>query len=405
MEKYLIRFADDRGVLRETVFETESLDALRKSLLEQGCYILSEKTIQRTIGEWIQAVLPLQARVSMSELTEFSQLLKTLLKAGLPLKDALEVLLDEIVDSPLSRALKAVRDDIVEGISFSKSLSRHPAVFPEIYIRTIVAGEKAGALEAVLGRLVSYFKGIIAVRRKMAGALIYPAILLMVALGAISYMVVKVVPEFSELFRSLDVPLPWFTQMVLDFSGFLGNWSGILVILGLIGIYASRNYYNTQAGRIFFDGIKLRIPVVRNLEERFAYSQFARTLGTLIEGGIPIMESLTVVIDSLENKEIVARLSRVIKDIEGGDSFARALKNVPGIPPTMVKVVHVGEESGRLGEMLFGIADHYDEEISGLTATLTALVEPVLFLFIAACIGTLIIALLLPILTAAGSIK
>jgi type II secretory pathway component PulF len=405
VERYHIEYADEQGTLRKNDFETNSLDDLRKSLIEQGCYVLSEQPRPYPLQERLQRAFSFGGGVSLSELTEFTTLLKTLLKSGLTLKDALDVLLDEVAESALTKALRQIRDDIMEGVSFSKALSRHPAVFPDIYVRTVVAGERAGALDQVLERLNEHFRNALIIRQKVLTAVIYPSFLVVVAIGAITFLLIKVVPEFQTMFRDMGVPLHWFTELILGLSHLLAETFYLLIGLGALALYGFRRYYTTTTGRRRIDGLKLRIPVLRTLEETFAYSQFTRTLATLVEGGIPLMESLQVVIDSLENKEISHRFSRVTSDIQQGDTFAKALKNVQGISPTLVKVVHVGEESGNLGGMLTGIADHFDEQLSTTTTVLTSMIEPILFLIIALSIGLVLIALLLPIITAATSIN
>lgn len=405
MDKVLIRFSDERGKIHETVFETESLENLRNDLNERGYFILSETYLEKTLSQKLSSLLPFFKAVSMTELIEFSQLLRTLLKAGLPLKDSLDVLLDEGEKGPLQRAIGQIKEDIVEGLSFSKALSRHPQIFPEMYVKTIIAGEKSGALDEVLSRLISYYKNRHAIKRKLVAAIIYPALLLLVSIVSITYLIVKVVPEFSELFRSLDVPLPIYTQIVLGISTFLGSWFVPILFLFVAVFVLLSRYYRTMSGRVIIDGFKLRIPIIGKLESKNAFSQFSRTLSTLLAGGIPILESLDIVVQSLDNKEIANRLNDLAGDIQKGTPFARGLKSIEEIPPTMIKIVHVGEESGNMEGMLNGIADHYDEEISALTSTMTTLIEPILFLFIAATVGSVIIALLIPVLTAASNIN
>ncbi len=404
MEKVSVRFADDKGRIREAVFETPSIRELEKGLTERGYFLLSTEVLEKTLWERFSSVLPIGRGVSTRELLDFTKLLRTLLKAGLPLKDALDLLQEDSGETPLSHAVSTVVSDIQEGISFSKALSRHPEVFPEIYVRTVVAGERAGALEAVLGRLCQYFANLMAIRAKLIGALIYPVILLGVSAAAVTYMLLRVVPEFVDLFKALDVPLPIYTKLLLWFSGFLSSWWPVFLLVFATGVYAYRRFVETREGRLAVDGVKLRIPLIGDLEGKFALSQFSRTLSTMIGGGIPLMEGLTVVLESLENKALAERLSRLPKEIEQGDSFARALKEVPGIPKMMTRVVHVGEESGNLGEMLSNLADHFDEEISNLTSMITALVEPALFLMMATVVGAFVICLLVPILTAATQI-
>lgn len=405
MQRVQVKFADGKGRVREAVFDTESPDQLRQSLTERGYYIIQETSVTKTFQEHLLALSPFGGGVSLSELTEFSQLLRTLLKAGLPLKDALDVLLEEQPKGPLPHALNTVLNDISEGISFSRALGRHPSVFPDLYVRTVVAGEKAGALEQVLERVIGYYRSMMTIRRKLMAAMIYPAILLMVSAGAITFMLVKVFPEFSNLFQTLDVPLPPLTQVVVGTSDFVAAWFFPLFGLVILAAVLIRNFIRTPSGRRWFDRQKLRIPLIRTLEEKYAFSQFSRTLSTLIEGGIPLIEGLQVVIDGLENKELAWKMRTLQPDIERGDTFAKAMRNIPETPAALSRIIHVGEESGQLAGMLNNLADHYDEEIEALTSTLTSLIEPLMFLMLTAVVGTMIVALLLPIMSAASNIR
>jgi type IV pilus assembly protein PilC len=323
----------------------------------------------------------------------------------MPMNDALDVLLDGSEETPLNQALAQVKEDISEGVSLSSALGRHPDIFPEIYVKTVVAGEKAGALDNILKRLSEYFVNSIAIKRKVVAALIYPAILLFVSTLAVSYMVVAVVPEFASLFKSLDVPLPMLTRMLLSVSGFIGNWFWFIFIGLVILVVSLIKYSKSREGRQYLDKLKLTVPVVRDLELNYAYSQFSRTLGTMVEGGIPLLESLEVVLDTLENKVLAAKFAILPELIEKGLGFGKALKKIPDSPGIMTRVIHVGEESGNLSEMLDNLADHYDEEITETTDAITALIEPVLFLCMALVVGTLVVALLYPVLTAASNIQ
>lgn len=405
MERIKVKYADDKGRAREEVFETRSIKEMRNAFQAQGYYIISEEPEKLSFAEQFKQLLNVGSRASIKELNEFTKLLRTLIKSGMPINDALDVLLDGAEDTPLNRALSQVKADISEGIALSTALGRHPEVFPEIYIKTIVAGEKSGALENILQRLTEYFVSTMTIRRKIIAAMIYPCILLMVSAMAVSYMVVAVVPEFSGLFRSLGVPLPMLTSMLLWTSDFMGEWFWVIIfalfLLGS-GLYS---YVKSPAGRLNADKMKLSLPVVRDLELNYAFSQFSRTLATMVEGGIPLLESLHVVLDSIENKVLATRFAALPELLEKGLGFGRALKKIPGAPMVMVRIIHVGEESGNLGEMLDNLADHYDEEITETTDAITALIEPVLFLGIALVVGTLVIALLYPVLTAASNIN
>jgi type IV pilus assembly protein PilC len=405
MEKIRVRYADDQGRTREDIFETTSIDEMRAAFSERGFYILSEEVENLTLTERIKEGLTYSKGVSLKELTEFTKLLRTLLKAGMSLNDAIDILLDGAEEGDLTSALRQIQEDIREGISFSKALGRHPDIFPEIYVKTIVAGEKSGALENILLRLTEYFNRSIAVRRKIIAALIYPSILLMVSTLAVTYMVVAVVPEFADLFKSLEVPLPFLTSLLLDVSGFIGDWFALLALGALSFFTLGFRYSKTKHGKMDLAKFKSYIPVVKDLELKYAYSQFTRTLATMVEGGIPLLDSLEVVLDSLENKMVAERLMIIPSLLERGTGFGKALKQIEGIPNIMTRVIHVGEESGNLEEMLENLADHYDDEITELTDTITSLVEPVLFLSMALVVGTIIVALLYPVLTAASNIN
>ncbi len=405
MQRIKIRYADEKGNTSEEVFETRSLEELRAAFSTRGYYILAETSLEESLSDQIKAALSFKKRVSLKELNEFTKLIRTLLKSGMPITDAIEVLLDDAEDTPMNRALREVHQDIREGISLSRALGRHPEIFPDIYIKTVVAGEKAGALDNILKRLSDYFTSSIAIRRKVMAAMIYPTILLSVSSLAVVYMVIAVVPEFAGLFRSLDAPLPMVTSLLLSASEFLGEWFLLLFCLGMLVVAGIVSYAQSPEGRRKIDRFKLKVPLLRDLEKNFAYSQFARTMSTMVEGGIPILDSLKVVLDSLENKVIARRFSVLPELLEKGLGFGRALKSIPETPTIMVRVVTVGEESGNLGEMLDNLAEHYDEEITELTDTVTSLIEPILFLGMALVVGTLVVALLYPVLTAASQIN
>ncbi|NCB38303.1 MAG: type II secretion system F family protein [Erysipelotrichia bacterium] len=405
MKKIRVRYADDKGHTSEEVFETRSAEEMRRAFIARGYYILSEQAVEDSFIDKIRAAFKASSGASVKELNEFTKLIRTLLKSGMPVTDAIEVLLDGAEDTPMNSALRQIHADIGEGVSLSRAMGRHPDVFPDIYIKTVVAGEKAGALENILKRLSEYFTNSIAIRRKVIAALIYPAILLTVSSLAVIYMVVAVVPEFASLFKSLDIPLPMITSILLTTSEFLGEYFWLIFSVVVLMLASLVAFARKPEGRDKIDTFKLKLPLIKELEKNFAFSQFSRTMATMIAGGIPILESLHVVIDSLENRNIAARFSVLPDLLEKGMGFGKALKTIPGTPQIMVRVVNVGEESGNLGEMLENLADHYDDEITELTDTITALIEPILFLGMALVVGTLVVAMLYPVLTAASKIN
>lgn len=405
MQKIKVKYADEKGTTREEIFETTSVADMRQAFSDKGYYIIYEELLRQPLFERVNEFFFPSRRASVKELNEFTKLVKTLLRSGMPITEAISILLEDAEDTALNRALERVSADIKEGVSLSAALSRHPDIFPQIYVKTIVAGEKAGALENILGRLSDYFTRSIAIRRKIVAALIYPSILLLVSVAAVSYMMVAVVPEFVGLFNSLGVELPWYTQVLLAVSGFIGDWFWYLIFVAALSVSTVVVYSRNPQGRKIIDAYKLKIPLIRDLERDFAFSQYARTLSTMVAGGIPLLDGLGVVLDTLENRVIADRYEIIPDLLEGGMGFGQALKQVPETPKMMTRIISVGEEAGNLGEMLENLADYFDEEIAELTDRATALLEPILFLGMAVVAGALIIAILLPVLSAASNIN
>jgi type IV pilus assembly protein PilC len=402
MEKIVVRYADGQGVTHEETFEAQSREALRQSLVSRGYFILNEQKLSLSFVDKLKEGLTFQKAVTLKELNDFTKMLKTLIKSGVSIVEGIEILLEDAEDSALNRALRIIVSDIKAGSSLSQALARHSNVFPNIYIKTVVAGERAGALEAILDRLVDYFNNMAAIRKKVRGAMVYPAILLVVATLATSYMVVAVVPQFKDLFDGVGAELPLPTQILLGASEFMGSWGLLLLSLLILFVAIAISYVKSKEGKEQIDLLKLRIPVLKKLERNVAYSQFSRTLSTMLAGGIPLFDSLEVVLGSMENRMVAKELSMIPAELQRGNALAKTLVAIPQTPKIMQKIVKVGEESGNLSEMLDNLADHFDDETTELTSALVAMIEPVLFVGMAIVIGGIIIALLYPVLTAAS---
>ncbi len=405
MEKIVVRYADRKGKTHEETFETESRESLRQSLSHKGYFILNEQPVVVSLTDKLKEGLTFEKGISIKELNDFTKMLRTLIKSGVTITEGIEILLEDADDNPLNKALKIIVSDIKSGSSLSQALARHGNVFPNIYIKTVVAGERAGALEAILDRLIDYFTNMAEIRKKVKGALIYPAILLVVASLATSYMVVAVVPQFKDLFDGLGAELPMPTQILLGASEFMGDWLLLFLSVGVLLIALGFGFMRTKEGKEKLDSFKLKVPLLKKLERNLAYSQFARTLATMLAGGIPLYDSLDVVLGSMENRKVALELSAIPMELQRGNALAKTLNAIPQTPKIMRKIVKVGEESGNLSEMLDNLADHFDEEASELTSALVTMIEPVLFVGMAIVIGGIIIALLYPVLTVASQIN
>lgn len=405
MKKFKIKCISNKGQIKEFNIEAFNQQELEELITKQGYYIISIEVERKSLYDLIQEIKSFITFTSIKELLDFSKLFRTLLKAGLPVKDAFDAILEDSPNTSFYTSLRSIRNDIIEGVSLSSALARHPNVFPDIYVKTIMAGEKVGALDKVLERLSIYYQRIISIRRKILSSITYPIILLLVALSAILFMMIKVVPEFIHLFKNLDIPLPKFTAFILHISEIITQNIIVILIIFIILIYLIYTYVQTKHGRIVVDEIMLKIPLIGNIQEKLCYSQFARTVATLLNGGIPLLDALDIAIQSLSNNYIAMKFQNLPELISKGYSFANCLKYTESVPKAFIKVVKVGEESGSLAEVLDNIAEYYEDEISDLTATLLSLIEPILFLLISLILGSFIISLLLPILTAAGNLK
>jgi len=338
-----------------------------------------------------------RGRVPVREFLVFNQELATLLKAGMPLVQSLDILRHRI-QHPLFRAvLDDVHERVRAGAALSEAFAAHGALFPTVYTASLMAGEKSGSLEQVLRRYVAYVKVVSGVKRRTISALIYPAILLALALAIVSIIVLKVVPAFSEFYGTFDRELPLITQLIVSFSAFLRS-ELLLIVLGLAVLAAGAAAWLRRPGqRERLDALLLQLPAVGPTARKFATSQLARTLGTLLGGGIPLVNSIEIAARSVGNQAMAAAMQVVGERVREGESFAGALAARGVFPDVAVKMAEVGEATGALQEMLNSLADFYDEEIETDLGRFVTLVEPALLVLMGLVIAGLLLALYMPL--------
>jgi general secretion pathway protein F len=347
--------------------------------------------------------LPRFQRVSSLDLALATRQASTLLGAGIPLVAALRALTEQVENARLKSVFGQVRDRVNEGTSFADALAAS-GIFPDLYIGMVRAGEAGGALETVLDRLADYLESQVRLRNKVSSILIYPAVMLLFAMGVVGMLVTVVLPQITQLLTSLDQPLPWYTVVIIEGSNFTRSWWWAILLVGAGGFAALRAAISTEKGRTSWDRIKLRLPVAGRLVRVLAIARFSRTLSTLLAGGLPITRALRTASEVAGNKVLSAAIDAARHSITEGASLAQPLRASGEFPPLVTHMVEVGEQSGELEAMLAKVSDTYEEQVETAVTRLTALLEPVLILIMVGIVLVIILATLVPLLQITSSL-
>ena len=349
----------------------------------------------------------LGGRVKPKDLTTFTRQLATLVNAGLPLMRCIEVLKKQNQIPAMGTCLNGISESIAGGGTFSEALTAYPKIFDNLYVNMVKAGEAGGVLEVVLNRLAEFAEKAQKIKNKVKGAMIYPSVVLLAAIGITGFLLTTVIPKFKQVFSDIlgDASLPAVTEFVMGVSDFVQH-NGLQIAIGvgaLIVIYKVIGH--TKGGAYALDVMRLKMPVTGTLVKRTAISQVTRTLGTLLASGVPILQALQIVRDTAGNKVIVNALQTVHDAVKEGESMTDPLAASGVFPPMVVSMVQVGEETGALADMLTRIANTYDDEVDNAVAGLTAAIEPALIIFLAVVVGTIVIAMFLPMIKIISSVS
>jgi len=371
----------------ESASETEVADILHR----KGLIVVSVEQVKN------KALKAKDKKIKLDDLVIFSRQLATMIDSGVPLVQSLGILVEQIEKKNLRDVVISVRQDIEAGMSFYDSLAKHPAVFSELFINMTKAGEASGTLNDVLDRLATYLEKTSALSRKIRAALVYPAILISMAILITAGLLLKVVPIFKEIFASFGGKLPVPTQILILTSDLLSRYflifAGLLVILGFI----FKRYIGTQKGRYNFDSLKLKIPVIGKLFHKVALAKFSRTFSTLVKSGVAILNALDIVGKTAGNKVIEGAVLECRKAVRDGELISRHLSKNKVFPPMACRMIGVGEQTGQLEKMLSKIADFYDEQVDAAVTGLTSMIEPLVIALMGIIIGGIVISLFLPI--------
>jgi type IV pilus assembly protein PilC len=386
------RVADNREALRQ-ILRKEQITLT--SVKEKG----REMSIPKIGG---------RKKVKAKELSIFTRQFSVMIDAGLPLVQCLDILAQQQENKHFQQVLMQVRQDVEEGSTLAAAMARHPKVFDQLYSNMVEAGETGGILDIILQRLSTFIEKIVKLKRDVVSALIYPSAVVVIATLVIAVIMIFVIPQFQNIFTGLlgpgeELPLP--TRLVVGASSFIAGWGGLAILVAIVGtVVGLRFYYGTPNGRRNLDKITLKLPVFGGILSKIAVARFSRTLSTLLSSGVPILQSLDITARTAGNVVIEEAILKVRAGVERGESFVDPLKATEVFPHMVAQMIGIGEQTGALDAMLGKIADFYEQEVDAAIANLLTLIEPIMIGFLGVTIGSIVIAMYLPLFTLIGKL-
>ncbi len=390
------------GKVRKGTMEAPNEAVVTAQLRSQG--ILPTR-IKKSMGQ-IEIKIPgFKPKVKTKDIVVFTRQFATMIDAGLPLVQCLEILSSQQENPTFKEVILKVKEDVEAGSTFADALAKHPQVFDRLYVNLVNAGEVGGILDTILNRLAAYIEKAMNLRKKVKGAMVYPAAVVGVAVLVVAIILIWVIPVFQQMFAGVGKTLPAPTLFVIALSEFTKKYFLFMIIALFVLSFLFRRVYRTDRGRVFFDRLFLKAPVFGQLIRKVAVAKFTRTLGTLISSGVPILEGLDVVSRTAGNAIIEQAIIKTRESISEGRTIAEPLKETKVFPPMVVQMIAVGEATGALDQMLGKIADFYDTEVDEAVSALTSLIEPLLMVFLGGTIGGLVVAMYLPVFQMAGAVS
>lgn len=399
MAEYVLKFADSRGRIHQKVEEADSESALRESYAEQG-YLVYSVHAKSAAAAISNGLFTRRKKLSLERFLVFNQQFVTLVRAGLPILKALDLLAERLSDPKMAGYLKRIRDEVKGGALLSEAF-RSQRVFPPIYVTSLMAGEKAGSLEEVLDRYIQYQRLTLAVRKKLLLSLIYPSFLIVLVLLLIVFLVTYVVPSFAELYNSMSAELPVVTRVLIAFGTTSKDYVLGLVAAIALGALAFRWWSRGDAAREALDRAKLRLPIAGDIWIKFQVSQFSRILATLLTGGIPLLAALDTASESLESRLLRKAIGGASRAVKEGKPLSSALLATGIFPPLAIDMIEVGESTGALTTMLSSVAEFFESDVNTRMTAALSLIEPAIMIFMGIFVAFVLIALYLPIFSLA----
>ncbi len=346
----------------------------------------------------------IKKKVSDRDIAMFTRQFAVMIDSGLPLVQCLRILGMQQEKASFQQILYQIQRDVESGMSLSDSMAKHPKVFDSLYVNMVQAGETGGILDTILKRLSAYMEKIVKLKSSIKSALIYPAVVISVALIAVFLLLWLVIPTFASLFEGLGAELPLLTRIVIDASHFIARFAILIIILIGIIAYALKKWYDTPPGRKFIDQMLLKIPIIGVLLQKIAIARFTKTLSTLISSGIPILEGLDITSRAAGNVVYEETIKKIQKEVEAGKNITTPMEESGKFPTMVIQMVNVGEQTGELDSMMDRVATFYEDEVDRSVANLMSLMEPLLLVFLGVTIGTIVVSMYLPMFTLIGKL-
>ncbi len=409
MPDFAYEALDRGGKQVRGVIEATSEEIILEKLRGMGYYPLKVAQYRSSAAQADLLAMPgiriIFHRITSRMLMAFTRQLATLIDAGLPIIRSLSILKDQVESTIFKEKIDDMIKSIEGGSSLSESLARHPKVFDNLYVNMVRAGEIGGVLEAVLNKIAEFLEKRQALKGKVKSAMMYPLVVALLAAGIVAFIMIKIVPRFVDIFQQMGAELPWLTQQLVLASNIL-LYRSPWVILGLIVIYIIfRKINQTKEGKYVFDVMKLKVPVFGPLLKKIAIVRFAGTLSTLIHSGVPILQALDIVRDTSGNEVIARAMDKVYSSVKDGDTIHEPLGKCPVFPPLVIHMVAVGEETGAIDLMLNKVAEAYEREVDDTVNALTSILEPILIVALGLIVGTIVVALYLPLFDIPNLVK
>jgi type IV pilus assembly protein PilC len=393
MPEFIVRVGTPDGAITERHVQAISVRAAEDELRQQGMHVFDARRGSMQFRD----LLPRGKKIISTEhFLLFNQELLALVKAGLPILQSFDIMLERQKNLRFKEVLTDVREKLKSGIALSDAFAAYGESFPAIYSTSLRAGERSGDLEGVLRRFLRYQKIIVNLRKRVIGALIYPSVLVILSIGMVLIMLIKVIPKFAEFYQGFGATLPWFTTFMINVSNSLNTNLPILLIV-VIGGYLLMRRWIKGSGRVAWDAFKLRMPLAGGILHRFAIMQFTQSLGTLLAGGTPMVPAIEIASQSVTNHSVSQKIFGIVQNVREGEPLWRSLENTAAMSDLAVEMIKVGESTGALTEMLGNVSEFYDEEIESRLTRLVSAIEPMILVFMGSVIAILLYAFYLPL--------
>lgn len=393
---YSYRVRDRQGKIVTGKLEADNEAAVSQKLRDMGYFVIGVEEERVPITK--KEIRILQPKVKSKDVTVFTRQFATMINAGLPLVKCLSILSEQTESPVLTEVITDVQHEVEMGRSLSEALAKHPNIFKDLYTSMVKAGEIGGVLDDVLLRIAATLENEDEIRRRIKSAMTYPTAMFAISILLLFVMLIFVVPIFENMFKDMGATLPFLTKIIVNISHFLASWKGAVLLVAVItGFIFLRRWLRTPVGRRKLDALKLKLPIFGTLFHKMALSRFSRTLGTLVASGVPILQALEITSNTVGNVLVAEAVDNVRAGVKEGDSIARPLGQSPLFPPMVTQMLAIGEETGALDTMLNKVSDFYDSEVAATVEALTSLLEPVLMVFLGVVVGTIVIALYMPI--------